>query len=498
MKKIIIIGGGIAGLSAGIFAQMNGFESEIYEKNPVAGGQCMGWNRKGHHIDNCIHWLTGTKRGTDLYKLWEVLGAVNDNTEMIALDKFYTAESAGQSATLWRDLDKTQKELIKVSPEDKEEIVRFINAVKSSECCEVPVKKPMYMMGIKDYIELGKSMAGMMPVMKEYGAISLEDFAGRFKSELLKKLFTDYLPKEYIASSFIVSYATMVSGSGDIPKNGSLAMVNRIVDRYRSVGGILHTGKAVKRINAADGGGRAAGITLEDGSVIMADYIISAADTSETFYKLLDERFRNKAFAMCYENRKDYPVFTAFQAAFSIDSGIADVDKHDVTFFDCKPFFVGSKKVERMSIKNYYYEASFAPKGKTVLQTNVMQMEDDYDYWKSLSPEEYKAAKIKLADDIMERVTDRFPQLRSSIELLDCWTPLTYTRYCNSFHGAYMGFITKKGIKKPKVKAPIKGLSNVFVASQWLQSPGGLPTAAASGKFAIQHILKKEKKSIEI
>ncbi|MHC1754014.1 MAG: FAD-binding protein [Methanosarcina sp.] len=27
MKKIIIIGGGIAGLSAGIFAQKNGFES---------------------------------------------------------------------------------------------------------------------------------------------------------------------------------------------------------------------------------------------------------------------------------------------------------------------------------------------------------------------------------------------------------------------------------------------------------------------------------------
>lgn len=38
MKKTVIVGGGIAGLTAGVYAQLNGFKSEIYEKNPVAGG----------------------------------------------------------------------------------------------------------------------------------------------------------------------------------------------------------------------------------------------------------------------------------------------------------------------------------------------------------------------------------------------------------------------------------------------------------------------------
>ena len=32
-KKIIIIGGGIAGLSAGIYALKAGYDAEIYEKN---------------------------------------------------------------------------------------------------------------------------------------------------------------------------------------------------------------------------------------------------------------------------------------------------------------------------------------------------------------------------------------------------------------------------------------------------------------------------------
>ena len=36
--KLIIIGGGISGLSAGIFALLSGFNVEIYEKNALPGG----------------------------------------------------------------------------------------------------------------------------------------------------------------------------------------------------------------------------------------------------------------------------------------------------------------------------------------------------------------------------------------------------------------------------------------------------------------------------
>jgi len=49
-KSIIIIGGGIAGLSAGIYARMNGFNSAIYEMNSMAGGLCTAWSRKDFTI----------------------------------------------------------------------------------------------------------------------------------------------------------------------------------------------------------------------------------------------------------------------------------------------------------------------------------------------------------------------------------------------------------------------------------------------------------------
>ncbi len=61
MKKVIIIGAGIAGLTCGVYARINGFETEIYELHTIPGGECTGWDRKGYHFDGCIHWLMGSK-----------------------------------------------------------------------------------------------------------------------------------------------------------------------------------------------------------------------------------------------------------------------------------------------------------------------------------------------------------------------------------------------------------------------------------------------------
>ena len=41
-KKIIIIGAGISGMTAGIYALLNDFDVEIYEKHTIPGGQCTG------------------------------------------------------------------------------------------------------------------------------------------------------------------------------------------------------------------------------------------------------------------------------------------------------------------------------------------------------------------------------------------------------------------------------------------------------------------------
>jgi phytoene dehydrogenase-like protein len=37
-KSIIIIGGGLTGLSAGCYGRMNGYRTSIYEMHSIAGG----------------------------------------------------------------------------------------------------------------------------------------------------------------------------------------------------------------------------------------------------------------------------------------------------------------------------------------------------------------------------------------------------------------------------------------------------------------------------
>jgi len=70
-KKIVIIGGGVAGLSAGIYAKLNNFDVEIIEMHSITGGQCTAWDRKGYRFDYCLNWLVGTRKGpfNDIWKV---------------------------------------------------------------------------------------------------------------------------------------------------------------------------------------------------------------------------------------------------------------------------------------------------------------------------------------------------------------------------------------------------------------------------------------------
>ena len=492
-KKIVIVGGGIAGLSAGIYGKLAGYDVDIYEKNPVVGGQCMGWNRKGCHIDNCIHWLTGTKKGTALRKVWETVGALKEDTEFADCDSFYTSMKGDVQVTLWKDLERTQKDLIRLSSEDETEIKKFVEYVKYAAECEIPAEKPMDAMGIIDYIHMGASMANMPKVMKEYGSIDLADMAGRFQHPALKALFTDYLPKEYVASSFLVSYASIATGNGEIPMGGSLAMVNRMVAQFQRLGGNLYCNAPVSRILIEKK--KAVGIETADKKTVLADYVISSVDTMEMFGNLIGKKYMDEKWQRCYADNEKYPLFSAVQAAF-----VADREAYNgkgTIFFDCVPFITGGKVVERISVKSYEYEPGFAPTGKVVLQVNVPQFDKEYLYWKSLTKEDYARQKKEAAEAIEERLLIQLPALSGHIEFLDCWTPITYERYCNAYHGAYMGFITRKGVKSFRVKGKLKGVKNLYIASQWIMAPGGLPVAVTAGKFAVWRIARKDKRMIK-
>ena len=488
-EKVIVIGGGIAGLTAGIYAQMAGFDTVIYEKNAIPGGECIGWNRKGYHIDNCIHWLTGTRKGTEMYDVWETVGALTDETEYAKIDAFYTSTLNGRSVTLWNDLERTEKELIAISPEDEEEIRKFIQYVEYSKQCLFPAAKPMEMWKIRDYISMGKNMMDFPKVMKEFGKISLEEYSRRFKSPLLQKMICDYLPKSYCAYSFLVSYATMADGNGGIPMGASLQMSLRMEKKYKELGGTICYNKGVDRIVIEKK--LATGVKLADGTFVGADYVIPTVDTHLLFGKFLPEGYMPKEFRKAYDAPQDYPATSGFQVAYAVSEKF---DRGETIFIEIEPLHVGSHDFDRMYVKAYGYDPVFVKDGRQVIQTCITQSDEDYAFWKSLSKEEYQRVKEDLAKEVERRIVAAFPELEGDMEFLDAWTPLTYERYCNAYHGSYMSFVTTPTGKQIKFKGKLKGIKNLYVAGQWTNAPGGLPVAAASGKFAVQRILKDEKR----
>ena len=492
-EKVVVIGGGIAGLSAGIYALLAGFEAEIYEKNSIPGGECIGWNRKGYHIDNCIHWLTGTKNTTDLYKVWKTVGALSDYTQYAKIDAFYTSTYNGQSVTLWNDLKRTEKEMIEVSPEDEEEIRHFIQSVEYSKQCVFPAHKPMDMWGVKDYVKMGASMKDFPKIMKEFGKISLGEYSRRFKSPVIQKAICDYLPKEYTAYSFLVSYASVADGNGGIPMGASLQMSLRMEKKFKELGGVICYNKSAAEIVLDKK--RATGVRFEDGSFAEADYIIPTVDTNLLFKKLLPESYMPKKLRAAYETPKNNPSISGFQVAYAVSESFSE---GETIFIEIDPIKVGSRVFNRMYIKAYGYDPIFVKDGKQVIQTCITQMDEDYEYWKSLSKEEYKAAKEKFTAEVTKRIEAAYPELKGNMEFLDAWTPLTYERYCNAYHGSYMSFVSTPAVKPLRLKGQLKGIDNLYLAGQWTNAPGGLPVAVASGKFAVQRLLKKQHRDVNI
>ena len=490
MRKVLIIGSGVAGLTAGILLQKAGYETHIFEKNTMPGGLCTGWKREQYWIDGCLHWFTGAKKGSKLNELWKEVGALGDGIEMREKESFFSAELGGACVTFWRELEKTRKELLKLSPEDRVEINKMINLTKKAQCMIVPVDKPLDKMGIRDYIEMSIAMKEMPQVLKEYEKQNMQDFAKRFKHPAIRQALLAYMDPKYPAYSFICSYATVSSGDGDLPAGGSFGVTQRMARKYQKLGGILHTNCKVKKVMLKQK--VAIGIVLENGKTFSGDEVICASDPMAVFPQLLDDRYMPKKLRRAYKKPQDYHVNSAVYVAFAVKTS-AEIPK-ETRIISCKPIKVGKQNHNQMILNNYSYEAEFAPEGKTIIQVSFHQNKEDATYWINLreNQEEYKKIKKQLANEVLSRMIERYPTIKDDIRVIDCWTPATFNRYCGAYQGAYMGFVHDKKVKKVSVTGKAAKLKNTYLASQWMMNPGGIPIAAAQGKYAAWRIIHKK------
>lgn len=487
--KVVIIGGGVSGLTSGIYARRCGFETIILEKTVNMGGECTGWDRHGFHIDNSIHWLTGTKKDSSLYKVWCQVGALGPDIRTTPVDPFFTFDTpSGRTFKIHHDLEALRKEMYEFGPEDKEATDEFIRIIKGYQKMEFPADAPAELLGIGGKLKKLWGMRGVIAPHVKYRKHTISDYSKQFKSEDLRAVINAYFPHRYYAEALFDILAIITSGNGNLPEGGSLALTRRMEQLYLSLGGQLRTNAEVIRIEAAETPAlpaAASAVILKSGERIEADRIISAVPVNVLLEKLLGNRFRDDYFD---ERLRTAPTFSNTIVYVGVKGDSRDV--HDNGILRVAPFRVGRRKHTTMLFHHYDHEKGFAPDGHYVCQMMVNQYDADFAYWKALWDRDhaaYRAEKLRIANDMVESLAERFPALKGSTEILEVLTPMSFYKRCGSHHGSYMCFIRTPHFGEKNHCGRIEGLTNLYVSGQWGQ-PGGMPSAVTSGRFAVQRM----------
>lgn len=482
MKKVIIIGAGLAGLTAGIYARQSGFDVTIYESHSIPGGASTSWRRKGYYFEGGLHWLTGSSPKTQLNKLWREVGAIDDSVEIRNRDPFFIYEQDGKRACLYRDVEALRTHLTELSPEDRREINKLCSDVKKftkvqMPAMDLPKLKAKY--PVKFPTKAMLSMLPALPRMNYYQNFSAMELGEKFQNPLIRSLITNMIGEDYSASGVLFTIATLAAGDGGYPKGGSLAMANRMSKYFEQLGGTIQFLTPVEKVVVADG--VAKGVVVA-GETFTADAVIVTKDTLSAIDTLFDEPIQEPwAVKMRAETEPMMDVFVGL----GIEADLSDLPE-STTFPLKEKIGFGHLTFATIGFNNYAGFAGYAPDGCTAVTTVLMG--DSYDFWKQCRKDgTYDAEKQKLAESVIRALEEKYPLLAGKVAVWDVATPLTYERYLGSYKGSWMSLM-KKG--QANVQYPCKpdSIANLYFAGQRLVSPGGCPVALTTGRTAVQHL----------
>lgn len=487
-KKLIIIGGGISGLTAGIYALDNNFDVTIYEKHSIVGGQCTGWDRKGTYIDGCAHWIVGTNPKSDFYPVWKYIGGINENTKIYETEYFSKYDFNGNIVTLYANLELLKNELLKIAPEDKHQINRFINGIKIYRFARVPISKPLDHHNIFELTAFGLKMLPMLGHYIYYKHTSVGEYAKKFKSPIIQELLTRFMDENYNVHSLFYILKSLYLQDAGMVEGGSRKMAFNIRDVFIKKGGKIINNCEIDHILIKDN--TAYGVVTKHNEIIESDFVISCCDAHHTMEKLLQGKYVDNYFSERFNNKKDYPLNTAFQVSYRVNKVLNDYPK--MINIKINPIHIADKVINYITIRNHSFDPTINKKDSTL--TILIPTNDSvYEYLSKLSKKEYISFKKDLGEQLRNEIINYTSLKENEIELLDVTTPLTYERYTNAHRGSYMSFITTKKSKGLMRKGLIKGLKNFAMGGQWIMPPGGLPIALFSGKYATIRICKMAK-----
>jgi phytoene dehydrogenase-like protein len=492
-KKVIIIGGGVAGLSSGIYGQLNGYDTEILEMHALPGGQCTAWKRKGYTFDYCIHWLVGTASGP-FHNIWKETGALDEHTEIWDPDTFSTMRMPdGGDFIIYADINRWEAYLLELAPQDWKAIGKMCRDMRKMATMHM-FEDPAFRRNIMDYVRFMFKSGPAVRLFMKYGKTSLVDYFEKlgFQNEQLRERLLSIANgmEDFSAVAFLFTLLWFSQKNAGYPLGGSMPFTMRMADKYKSLGGVFCGKSRVEKI--LRDGNRAHGVRLSDGTLKYADYIIGACDLHALMYDMLDGKYISPKI------EKAFAEWSLFKSIVQVSFGIScPVESKFHTYQVLAPGESIGRTILKAGygVSNYNHDPLITPGGKCVMK---MLFESPFELWEDLSVEEYRREKEKIVLDATKKLEKLYPEVKGNIEVVDVATPLTDIRYTGVYRGAYEGFLpTSKNMTKT-LSNKVKGLDNFYLAGQWLFPGGGLPPSAQSGKWLFQEITKKDKKKFRV
>ncbi len=485
-RKVIIIGGGVAGLSLGCYLRMNGYETEVLEQSAAAGGVCAAWKRKGYTFDGATEWLPGSAPPLNLH---DILAEIVDfsRLEIAPFPQFTRVERGGKVLRAYTDVERLERELLDLAPGDAGAIHTFTDAVSQVASLVLPVQRAPELTGILDHLRNARTLVPLLLFIRRWRGMTIAEFAQKLRNPDLRAMLPLIFPRHEFFSvmGLIFALGWMNMGCAGHPVGGSLRFMELVQRRYRDLGGSLKLRSRVRTILTA--GGAARGVALEGGGELDADIVVSAADARSTLIGMLGGRHTSPRFRGLLDGAALFPG--TIQVSLGLDRTF-DGEAHKYLLHLDRPVGFGADRaIAHVIVKLSNLDPTLAPEGKTAVVAHLRTHDDRY--WQDLRAGDrsrYREEKERAAGAVIDLLESRFGGVREAIEVQDVATPATYVRFTSNWRGSYQGWAPTPLLVGRTLPKTLPGLGGFYMTGQWVEPGGGLPKVVISARNVAQII----------
>ncbi|CAN5583248.1 phytoene desaturase family protein [soil metagenome] len=495
MKKIIIIGAGLGGLSAACRLAKAGFSVTVLEKNESVGGKVNFIEAGGYKFDTGASLVTLPHIFEELF---EFCGkSFEDYLTFERLDpicRYFWSD--GTILDVSQNLEKTERQIAGFAPEDVGNFRKYVaDAKQKYEIAE----KTFLSKSLNELPEL--LTAKNLPDLMKISSLKTLDKhnANYFKSEKMRQLFNRFAtyngssPYKTPATFALIPYVEFGFGAWYV--RGGIYEIPKALEKLALELGVEFLFDAnVEKIFVVKG--KATGVKLknelDDEDFLFADIIISNADAVVTYRELIEEKDRksfpdkkldkrepsSSGFVLLLGAKKKFPQLAHHNIFFSDDYRAEFRHIFDVRIPTPHPtIYVSASSVT---------DKTQAPKGSENLfvLVNVPYMRWQVNW--QFEAQAYRDVIIeKLEKSGLENLSD-------AIEFEEFITPEDFEYIYRANKGSIYG-ISSNGILSAFRRIPnkAKDIENLYFTGGATHPGGGMPLVLLSGKMAAELIINK-------